>query len=145
MAIVDVKHTQTIEEMLRDGGGSGGEIVSKFVPLICYTAINDGGFVKEYTGIHDTNVYYTFDEMRELLVSSKGMLFAIDISPSDNCSDTISRITLGANTIKATVTRFYSLIESDTMLYFTNYTVELDATGYTFSRHDWTVDVTNDD
>ena len=38
MAIVDIKHTQTIEEMLRDGGGSGGgdtivETIGHTVPV----------------------------------------------------------------------------------------------------------------
>lgn len=60
MAIVDIKHTQTIEEMLRDGGGSGGD--NRF--LITAT----------FTGEPGDSVWTmdkTFNEIKEAFYSGK--------------------------------------------------------------------------
>ena len=60
MAIVDIKHTQTIEEMLRDGGGSGGD--NRFL----ITATLTGG-----SGDSVWTMDKTFNEIKEAFYSGK--------------------------------------------------------------------------
>ena len=142
MAIVDIKHTQTIEEMLRDGGGSGGGTSATIIPFVYQDVIGVGGFVKKREGpIYE---YYTLAEIQALYEESNGMLFAYDIYEREGASP--SFIKLENDYARWQLCVFYAPSSSeDESLYFTSIRVSLNAEGYSIQKHAWYTPITNDD
>lgn len=73
MAIVDIKHTQTIEEMLKDGGGSDIGL-----PVVTLTRHNDQSFTCDKT-YEELTVYEGLFQVIVKVVTEDGTLVGANI------------------------------------------------------------------
>ena len=141
MAIVDIKHTQTIEEMLRSGE-SGGGTSATIIQFNYNEVLGSGGFVKKQEG--PTFEYYTLAEIQELYEKSNGMLLAYDTIETEGASPSFIKVE-GNHAYWNLFACYTPESIEDENLYFTSFGVFLTSEGYSIHKHTWYTAITNDD